>query len=57
MADAFTSVSIGPVVLRNRFIRSGANEMMTHHCLPTENVRFSELYFLEAARKVRAAVA
>ncbi len=35
MADAFSAVTIGPVTLRNRFIRSGANEMMTKDSLPT----------------------
>lgn len=35
MIDAFSPVAIGPVTLPNRFIRSGANEMMTKDCLPT----------------------
>lgn len=36
MTDAFSAVTIGPLTLRNRFIRSGANEMMTKNCLPTK---------------------
>lgn len=36
MTDPFSSVTIGPVTLRNRFIRSGANEMMTRDCKPTK---------------------
>jgi 2,4-dienoyl-CoA reductase-like NADH-dependent reductase (Old Yellow Enzyme family) len=35
MTSAFTPVTIGPVTLRNRFIRSGANEMMARKSLPT----------------------
>jgi 2,4-dienoyl-CoA reductase-like NADH-dependent reductase (Old Yellow Enzyme family) len=35
MTSAFTPVTIGPVTLRNRFIRSGANEMMASKSLPT----------------------
>lgn len=35
MADAFSPLTIGPVTLPNRFIRSGANEMMTRDSLPT----------------------
>lgn len=34
MTDAFSPVTIGPISLRNRFIRSGANEMMSRHMLP-----------------------
>lgn len=34
--DPFSSVQIGPITLRNRFIRSGANEMMTKGSLPTK---------------------
>ncbi|HEY0595780.1 MAG TPA: NADH:flavin oxidoreductase, partial [Sphingopyxis sp.] len=34
-ADPFSPVAIGPITLRNRFIRSGANEMMTRATLPT----------------------
>jgi len=36
MTDAFSPVTIGPLTLRNRFIRAGANEMMTKDCLPTK---------------------
>lgn len=36
MTDPFSPVSIGPITLRNRFIRSGANEMMTRDSLPTK---------------------
>ena len=36
MVDAFSPVKIGPVTLRNRFIRAGANEMMTKHSVPTQ---------------------
>ncbi|SMH37891.1 NADH:flavin oxidoreductase [Azospirillum agricola] len=38
MIDAFSPVTIGPVTLPNRFIRSGANEMMTADCLPTKSL-------------------
>lgn len=38
MSDAFTPVTIGPIALRNRFVRSGANEMMTHRSLPTRSL-------------------
>lgn len=38
MSLAFTPVSVGPITLRNRFIRSGANEMMTTHCLPSKSL-------------------
>lgn len=38
MTAAFTAVSVGPIVLSNRFIRSGANEMMTSQCLPTKSL-------------------
>ncbi len=34
-ADPFSPVQIGPVTLRNRFIRSGANEMMNKDMFPT----------------------
>lgn len=36
MIDAFSAITVGPVTLPNRFIRSGANEMMTRECLPTK---------------------
>lgn len=36
MTDAFSPVTIGPTTLRNRFIRSGANEMMARGSLPTQ---------------------
>jgi len=36
MVDAFSPVTIGPVTLRNRFIRAGANEMMTKNSVPTQ---------------------
>lgn len=38
MSDAFSPVTIGPTTLRNRFIRSGANEMMTKQSLPTKSL-------------------
>jgi len=38
MADAFSPVQIGPISLRNRFIRSGANEMMVKASLPTKSL-------------------
>ncbi|RJF93146.1 NADH:flavin oxidoreductase [Sphingomonas cavernae] len=34
-ADPFGPVEIGPITLRNRFIRSGANEMMNKDTFPT----------------------
>ncbi len=36
--DPFSPVQIGPITLRNRFIRSGANEMMTKGSLPTKSL-------------------
>ena len=33
--DPFSPVTIGPLTLRNRFIRSGANEMMNNAMFPT----------------------
>lgn len=38
MSTAFTPVTIGPATLPNRFIRSGANEMMTAGSLPTKSL-------------------
>ena len=38
MSIAFTPVTIGPATLPNRFIRSGANEMMTRHSVPTRSL-------------------
>lgn len=35
-AAAFTPLRIGPLTLRNRFIKAGANEGMTPHGLPTQ---------------------
>jgi 2,4-dienoyl-CoA reductase-like NADH-dependent reductase (Old Yellow Enzyme family) len=34
--DPFSPLTIGPVTARNRFVRSGANEMMVRNCLPTQ---------------------
>ena len=36
VSRAFTPVTIGPLTLRNRFIKSGANEGMTPGALPTK---------------------
>lgn len=38
MMDAFAPFRLGPVTLPNRFIRSGANEMMAHGSLPTRSL-------------------
>ncbi|TWB18377.1 2,4-dienoyl-CoA reductase-like NADH-dependent reductase (Old Yellow Enzyme family) [Nitrospirillum amazonense] len=38
MANAFASLKVGPLTLPNRFIRSGANEMMTKGCVPTQSL-------------------
>jgi 2,4-dienoyl-CoA reductase-like NADH-dependent reductase (Old Yellow Enzyme family) len=38
MSIAFTPLTVGPVTLPNRFIRSGANEMMTHRSIPTRSL-------------------
>lgn len=35
MTQSFTPLAIGPITVPNRFIRSGANEMMTLRSLPT----------------------
>ncbi len=39
MTDAFAPFSLGPITLPNRFIRSGANEMMNHDTVPTQSLR------------------
>lgn len=39
MTDPFSPVDVGPITIPNRFIRSGANEMMVHRTLPTESMR------------------
>jgi len=39
MTDAFAPFQLGPITLPNRFIRSGANEMMTHDTVPTRSLR------------------
>lgn len=38
MVDPFSPLAIGPLTIRNRFIRAGANEMMTHGTLPTKSL-------------------
>lgn len=38
MTDAFSELAVGPIRLRNRFIRSGANEMMTFETRPTKSL-------------------
>lgn len=38
MSIAFTPIKVGPVTLPNRFIRSGANEMMTRRSVPTRSL-------------------
>ena len=35
-SDPFSPLTIGPITLRNHFIRSGANEMMVRNSLPTK---------------------
>jgi len=43
MAIGFTPLKLGPVTLPNRFIRAGANEMMTVGCTPSASLlRFHE---------------
>jgi 2,4-dienoyl-CoA reductase-like NADH-dependent reductase (Old Yellow Enzyme family) len=39
MSLAFTPLPVGPITLPNRFIRSGANEMMTRDGAPTHALR------------------
>lgn len=36
--DPFAPLTIGPITLRNHFIRAGANEMMTRGSLPTKSL-------------------
>lgn len=36
--DPFSPLAIGPITLRNHFIRSGANEMMVRGSLPTKSL-------------------
>lgn len=36
--DPFSPVQVGPIVLRNRFIRSGANEMMARDGVPQKSL-------------------
>lgn len=36
--DPFNPLTIGPITLRNRFIRAGANEMMARNSLPTKSL-------------------
>jgi 2,4-dienoyl-CoA reductase-like NADH-dependent reductase (Old Yellow Enzyme family) len=38
MIDAFSPLRLGPIALPNRFIRSGANEMMARDSLPTRSL-------------------
>lgn len=38
MTDAFAPFKLGPITMPNRFIRSGANEMMSHEMLPTKSL-------------------
>lgn len=38
MNNSFESLAIGPITLRNRFIRSGANEMMTTNSIPSKSL-------------------
>lgn len=35
---SFTPVTVGPITLRNRYVRAGANEMMTTGCLPSRSL-------------------
>lgn len=36
--SSFTPVTVGPITLRNRYVRAGANEMMTTGCLPSRSL-------------------
>ena len=36
MTSPFDSITIGPLTLRNRFIKSGANEAMSRDGVPTK---------------------
>lgn len=38
MINAFAPFTLGPIHVPNRFIRSGANEMMTHGSIPTRSL-------------------
>jgi len=38
VTDPFSQLKLGPILMPNRFIRSGANEMMAHECLPTRSL-------------------
>jgi len=35
---SFTPATVGPITLRNRYVRAGANEMMTTGCLPSRSL-------------------
>ena len=38
VTDPFSPLQLGPITMPNRFIRSGANEMMAHDCMPTRSL-------------------
>lgn len=38
MQDPFSTLALGPISLPNRFVRSGANEMMTDGMIPTRSL-------------------